>query len=274
MDKQKRVKKHTKLGKLINGELREHRSSYIVFSVLRIIVLIIMVRQFFLGNYESVFFCLLTLFLFYIPSWIQVTTNIELPPALEITIFLFIFAAEILGEINAFYVRVPGWDTMLHTINGFLAAAVGFSMVVILNSNKRLTFELSPFFMALTAFCFSMTVAVVWEFFEFGMDYFFMTDMQKDTIIHTINTVTLDETKTNTVVSINNINEVIINGNPLGVGGYLDIGLFDTMKDMIVNFVGAITFSLFGFLYAKSKGYKHALAQNFVPTTKKGKINR
>ncbi len=261
-------KKHTKIGKLINGELRKHRSSYIVFSILRIIVLVIMVRQFFLGNYQSVFFCLLTLFLFYIPSWIQVNTNIELPPALEITIFVFIFAAEILGEISAFYVRVPGWDTMLHTANGFLAAAVGFSMVVILNSNKRLTFELSPFFMALTAFCFSMTVAVVWEFFEFGMDYFFMTDMQKDTVIHAINTVTLDETMTNTVVSITDINEVLINGESLGVGGYLDIGLYDTMKDMLVNFVGAISFSFFGYLYSKSKGYKHALAQNFVPTTK------
>ncbi len=253
----------------IKDELQEHRSSFIVFNTLRIIVILVMVRQFFLGNYEGVFFCLLTLFLFYIPSWIQTKINIDLPPALEITIFLFIFAAEILGEINAFYVRIPGWDTMLHTLNGFLAAAVGFSLVVILNNNDKLTFELSPFFMALIAFCFSMTVAVMWEFFEFGMDMIFLTDMQKDTIINSLHSVALDETLTNTVVTIDGIYEIYINGEPLGLGGYLDIGLIDTMKDMIVNFVGAFIFSVCGFFYSKSKGYKRTIAQNFVPTQKK-----
>ncbi len=253
----------------LKKELHENKSTFIVFSILRIIVIVIMVRMIFLQNYESVFFCLLTLLLFYVPSWVKVKMRINLPPALEITILCFIFAAEILGEINAFYVKIPGWDTMLHTINGFLAAAVGFSLVVILNNNEKLTFDLSPIFMALTAFCFSMTVAVVWEFFEFGMDMIFATDMQKDTVINALHTVTLDTTLTNTVVSINDINEVYINGEPLGVGGYLDIGLLDTMKDMIVNFVGAVIFSVFGFIYVKSKGYKRSLAQNFVPTPKK-----
>ncbi len=266
--KQKENKIKKSFGKALEDELRENKSSFIVFSILRFIVVVVMVRQFFLQNYQSVFFCLLTLLLFYIPVWIQVKMRIDLPPALEITIFCFIFAAEILGEINAFYVRIPGWDTMLHTLNGFLAAAVGFSLVVILNNDKRLTFDLSPIFMALTAFCFSMTVAVVWEFFEFGMDYFFFTDMQKDTIINSIHTVSLDESLTNTVVSINGINEVYINDEPLGLGGYLDIGLIDTMKDMIVNFIGAVVFSVFGFLYTKSKGYKRSIAQSFVPTPK------
>ncbi len=257
-----------KLSQALKQEMRENKSSFIVFSILRLIVVAVLVRQFFLQNYEGVFFCLLTLVLFYIPSWVQVKMRIKLPPALEITILCFIFAAEILGEINAFYVKIPGWDTMLHTINGFLAAAVGFSMVVILNNNEKLTFDLSPLFMALTSFCFSMTVAVVWEFFEFGMDMIFFTDMQKDTVINAIHTVTLDTTLTNTTVSINNINEVFINGQELGVGGYLDIGLLDTMKDMIVNFVGAVVFSICGFFYVKSKGYKRTIAQNFVPTMK------
>ena len=106
-------------------ELREHKSSFIVFSILRILVLVVLVRQIMLANYEGAFFCILTLLLLYVPSWIQVKLRIELPPPLEITIFCFIFAAEILGEVNAFYVVIPGWDTMLHTINGFLAAAVG-----------------------------------------------------------------------------------------------------------------------------------------------------
>ena len=194
--------------------------------------------------------------------------RIELPPALEITILCFIFAAEILGEVNAFYVVVPNWDTMLHTLNGFLAAAVGFSMVMLLNDDERLTFDLSPLFLALVAFCFSMTIGVLWEFFEFSMDYFFGTDMQKDTVVHALHTVALDTTRSNKVVTIPDIQEVTINGEALGLGGYLDIGIIDTMKDLFVNFIGAVVFSVTGFFYAKSKGKKRTPAQNFVPSRK------
>ena len=248
-------------------ELREHRSSFIVFSILRILVLAVLVRQIMLASYESAFFCVLTLLL-YVPSWVQVKLRIELPPPLEITILCFIFAAEILGEVNAFYVVVPNWDTMLHTLNGFLAAAVGFSMVILLNDDERLTFHLSPFFLALVAFCFSMTIGVLWEFFEFSMDYFFGFDMQKDTVIHSIHSVLLDPTRTNTVVTIPNIQDVVINGQSLGVGGYVDIGIIDTMKDLFVNFVGAVVFSITGFFYAKSKGRRRTPAQGFVPSKK------
>lgn len=216
-------------------ELREHKSSFIVFSILRILVLVVLVRQIMLANYEGAFFCILTLLLLYVPSWIQVKLRIELPPPLEITIFCFIFAAEILGEVNAFYVVIPGWDTMLHTINGFLAAAVGFSMVMLLNDDDRITFHLSPAFLALVAFCFSMTIGVLWEFFEFGMDFFLGTDMQKDTVIHAIHSVSLDPTLSNKVVTIPDIQDVVINGESLGLGGYLDIGIIDTMKDLFVN---------------------------------------
>ena len=242
-------------------ELREHKSSFLVFSVLRILVIVSLVRQIMRGSYESAFFCLLALCLLYLPSWLQVKLRIELPPPLEITILCFIYAAEILGEVNAFYVVVPNWDTMLHTLNGFLAAAVGFSMVILLNDNEKLTFELSPFFLALLAFCFSMTIGVLWEFFEFFIDTFLHTDMQKDTII-------LDPTRSNQVVTIHNIQDVAVNGSSLGLPGYLDIGLIDTMKDLMVNFLGALVFSVTGFFYARSKGKKKTPAQNFVPSKK------
>lgn len=254
--------------KALQTELREHKSSFIVFCILRTLVLVVLVRQVMLRSYESVFFCALTLLLLYIPSWVQVKLRIELPPPLEITILCFIFAAEILGEVNAFYVVVPNWDTMLHTINGFLAAAVGFSMVMLLNDDERLTFHLSPLFLALVAFCFSMTIGVLWEFFEFSMDYFLGTDMQKDTIVHALHTVALDTTRSNKVVTIPNIQEVYINGEPLGLGGYLDIGIIDTMKDLFVNFLGALVFSVSGYFYARSRGKKKSPALNFVPTRK------
>ena len=255
--------------KAVEQELREHKSSFIVFYILRALVLVTLVRQLMLGSYESAFFCILTFLLLYVPSWVQVRLHIELPPTLEIIILCFIFAAEILGEVNAFYVRIPGWDTMLHTLNGFLAAAVGFSLVMLLNDDERLTFDLSPLFLALVAFCFSMTIGVLWEFFEFFMDLFFHSDMQKDTVIHAIYTVALDPTLSNTAVAVPDIREVAVNGQELGLGGYLDIGLIDTMKDLLVNFIGAAVFSVIGFFYAASKGRSQTAATRFVPSRKK-----
>ena len=258
----KREKKNFR--QAMEKELREHRSSFIVFYTLRVLVIVSLIRQIMLRSYESAFFCILTLVLLYLPSWIQVKLRIELPPPLEITILCFIFAAEILGEVNAFYVVVPNWDTMLHTLNGFLAAAVGFSMVLLLNDDERLTFDLSPFFLALVAFCFSMTIGVLWEFFEFGMDWFFHTDMQKDTVVNAIYTVALDPTLSNKVVAIPNIQDVVINGESLGLGGYLDIGLIDTMKDLFVNFIGAFVFSIIGYFYVKNRG-RGRFARRFIP---------
>ena len=268
--KQNRAKKQYKKAfkEAMAKELREHRSSFLVFSVLRLLVLATLVRQVMLANYEGTFFCALTILLLYVPSWVQVKLRVELPPPLEITILCFIFAAEILGEVNAFYERIPGWDTMLHTLNGFLAAAVGFSLVMLLNDDERLTFHLSPLFLALVAFCFSMTIGVLWEFFEFGMDFFLGTDMQRDTVVHAIHSSFLDPTRSNKVVTIPAISDVVINGESLGVGGYLDIGIIDTMKDLFVNFIGAVVFSITGFFYARSKGRTRTPAQSFVPSKK------
>lgn len=250
-------------------ELREHKSSFLVFSVLRILVIVSLVRQIMRGSYESAFFCLLALCLLYLPSWLQVKLRIELPPPLEITILCFIYAAEILGEVNAFYVVVPNWDTMLHTLNGFLCAAIGFALVDILNRSERFSIQLSPLFLAITAFCFSMTIGVLWEFFECTMDQFFFLDMQKDTVVHTISSVMLDPAGGNHPTAIRNITDVIVvtadgTQRALGLGGYLDIGILDTMKDLFVNFIGAVVFSIIGYFYVKSRG-KGRFARRFIP---------
>ena len=266
--KNRRRRESRPIRQAMKMELREHKSSFIVFLILRALVVVVLVRQYFLQNYEGVFLCALTILLLYAPSWLQVRLRIELPPALEITVLCFIFAAEILGDINAFYIVIPTWDTILHALNGILCAAVGFSLVVLLNGNDRLAFELSPFFMALTAFCFSMTIGVLWEFFECFMDQFFHTDMQKDTVIHAIYSVVLDPTRQNKAVGITGITDVAVNGKSLGLGGYLDIGLLDTMKDLFVNFIGALAFSTIGYFYAKSKGWKDTAARNLIPRRK------
>jgi len=268
LDNMKNIKnKFRNMKKAITMEIMEHKSSFIVYVILRSLVILAMILQIFNQNYENVFLCLLTLFLLTVPSFIQVQWKIELPTGLEIVMLIFIFAAEILGEISSYYIKYPLWDTILHTINGFLMAAIGFSLVDLLNQHNKETFNLSPAFMAVVAFCFSMTIGVVWEFFEFGMDTLFGLDMQKDTIIHAINSVTLDPTRTNTVVRIEDIQTVLINGQDLGLGGYLDIGLIDTMKDLIVNFIGAFIFSVIGFFYVKSRG-QGKFAKRFIPRTK------
>ena len=108
--------------KAVKMELRQHKSSFAVYIVLRALVILVMIRQIMNQNYENVFLCILTLLLLFIPSFIQVNFKIELPTTLEIIVLLFIFSAEILGEISEFYIFIPFWDTILHTLNGFLAA--------------------------------------------------------------------------------------------------------------------------------------------------------
>ena len=253
--------------KAIHMELREHKSSFLVFTVLRMLVVVTMVLQFFNKNYENVYLCVLTLLLLIVPSFLQVSIKVELPTGLEIIILLFIFSAEILGEIKAFYLRIPIWDTILHTLNGFLMAAIGFSLVDILNRGERFSFKLSPAYMAIVAFCFSMTIGVLWEFFEWGMDMFFHLDMQKDTVLTSITSVMLNTEGLNVPVTIGGITDVAVNGESLGLGGYLDIGLYDTMKDLFVNFIGAVVFSTVGFFYVKNRG-KGRFAKRFIPRLK------
>ena len=264
-NKEKRRKEKAKNPPL-RQQIKEAPVLFTVYVVLRVLVVLAMVLQFFNGEYFNVLLCGLTLVLFTLPSLIERKLKIEIPNVLEVIILIFIFSAEILGEIASYYVKYPGWDTALHTITGFLAAAVGFSLVELLNRTSS-KIDLSPFYLAFVAFCFSMTVACMWEFFEFSMDKFFGMDMQKDYIINTINTVTLDPTMSNKVVHIKNITQTSVNGVDLGINGYLDIGLIDTMKDMFVNFIGAVVFSIFGFFYERAilKGKKKNFAGNFIP---------
>ena len=250
------------------AEAKKKPAVFTVYIILRLIVVAILVSSILRGEYENAAICLLVLFLFLLPLFVQKNFGIELPSTLEIIILVFIFASEILGELGCFFINVPNWDSILHTTTGFLCAAFGFALIDILNRNDKIKFQLSPIYVALVAFCFSMTIGVLWEFFEFGMDWFFHTDMQRDTVINAIYSASLDPTRTNKVVAVKEIHDVVINGENLGLGGYLDIGLIDTMKDLLVNFVGAVVFSVAGYFYARSKGKKRAAALNFVPSKK------
>ncbi len=247
----------------------QHKPTAILFVILRLCVIAILIRKSILHEWESVFICLLTLVLLLLPSLVSSMLKITLPTVLEGIILLFIFAAEILGELNSFYICIPHWDTMLHTINGFCCAAIGFALVDLLNRNERFSLKLSPLYLAIASFCFSMTVGALWEIFEYSVDTLSASDMQKDTVVTSISSTLLDPTRSNKTVVISDISDVVLihsdgSEQRMGVGGYLDIGIHDTMKDLIVNLIGAAVFSVIGYFYVKKKG-KGKFASEFIP---------
>ena len=248
----------------------KHTGIKVLYAVLVGLVVLTAIRSAIRGEYSHVFFCVLTLLLFTLPSLVENNLDIHLPNVFEGLVLLFIYSAEILGEINCYYEKIPHWDTILHTVNGFMFAAFGFALLDIINRNSKIKFKLSPIYLALMAFCFSMTIGVVWEFFEYFADLLFAKDMQKDTYVNYINTVLLDPAQSNRVVSLNDITEVIIkygDGKELVLDRYIDVGLHDTIKDLLVNFIGASVFSVIGYFYVKRRG-NGKIARQFIPVLK------
>lgn len=244
------------------------KAKSLINMILSVIVAAIMVARFIRADYYSVFLCLLTLLLFNIPLFVEKKLHVTLPKELEAIILLFIFSAEILGEIGSFYTHIPWWDTMLHTINGFLMAAIGFALIDILNNSPKFHITMSPLFVAFVAFCFSMTVGVVWEFFEFSMDYFTLTDMQKDRMVPAISSVLINPSGLNDTIIIEDIVSTTVTlkdgTTKVIAGGYLDIGIIDTMKDLFVNLIGAVVFSIIGYFYIIGRN-NGVFAKKFIP---------
>lgn len=253
----------------MKGKFKSHlKSKSTVNLILSIIVAVVMVARFLRGDYYSVFLCMLTLLLFNIPLFVEKKLRVDLPKELEAIILLFIFSAEILGEIGSFYTHIPWWDTMLHTLNGFLMAAIGFALIDILNNSPKFHITMSPMFVAFVAFCFSMTVGVVWEFFEFSMDIFTLTDMQKDRMVTDISSVLLNPTGLNDEIILRDVVSTTVtlaDGTTHVIeGGYLDIGIIDTMKDLLVNLIGAVVFSVIGYFYIIGRN-NGVFARKFIP---------
>lgn len=251
--------KITRFIKRLKVRISLNKKQFIVYTVLRTLVILTGIRCLFTHNYESAALCALILVLFLVPSLFEELLEVSIPPLFQVLIYTFIYAAEILGEVNKYYTAIPGWDTMLHTINGFLCAAIGLSLVFILNRRDSKHLHLSPFYLAMAAFCFSMTIGVIWEFIEFTADHFLYLDMQKDVIITDIGSVSLDTTGSQIPVRVSNITRTIIetadSSQVVVDGGYLDVGINDTMKDLLVNFIGALTFCLIGYFYEKKHGF-------------------
>lgn len=257
-----------KFSKKMKQKYKEtNKKSIAVYLILRLLVVISMIFQILMGNLQNAMMCILSLLLFTIPTIVTEKLKIGLPSLLEALIYLFIFSSTILGEINNFYGIIPFWDTLLHTLNGFLCAGIGFSLVDILNQNSK-KINLSPLYVVIVAFCFSMTIGILWEFFEFTADNVFKTDMQKDRIVQSISSVELNPNEENVPIKINDIEKTQIYSKDGTIttidNGYLDIGIIDTMKDLFVNFIGAVIFSIIGFLHVKNRE-KYKFTENFIP---------
>ena len=249
-----------------------NKLNIIIYFTLRLLVVASLIAQGIHGNWNNVFLCVLTLILFTFPNIISKKFNIKLPNTLEVMVYFLIFSAEILGEIQNFYGIIPHWDTMLHTLNGFLCAAVGFSLVDILN-NENIHINLSPSFVALVAICFSMTIGIVWELCEYSVDHYLNKDMQKDRIVNKISSVKINPDLINEPVTIDNINKTIIYSDnnktkTIIENGYLELGLIDTIKDLFVNLIGAIVFSCLGYLYIINRD-SYRFTEFFIPRLNK-----
>ena len=159
------------------------------------------------------------------PGFLKRRANLNIPTSMLIVYVIFIYCAIYLGEVRNFYYRIPHWDTILHTFSGAAIGALGFSVVSLLNKLEKITFTLSPLFVALFAFCFAVTLGVIWEIYEFAMDYLLKTNMQKYAL----------ET-----------GELLIG----------QTALKDTMKDLIVDATGAFVMSVIGYISLKhNKGW-------------------
>ena len=169
--------------------------------------------------------CILGLIVIILPSIIEHKIKIEIPSRMMIVFILFIYAATFLGEVRNFYYTVPHFDTILHTLSGGMIGALGFSIIAFLNNSDKIPVTLSPLFVACFTFCFALALGGIWEIYEFLADGIMNTNMQKF---------------------------ALENGTPL-------IGrdaVTDTMKDLIVDAIGALVVSVIGYISLKyEKGW-------------------
>lgn len=160
--------------------------------------------------------CILGIFAFFLPNIISKKWDLNIPPLIYFTYILFLYCSIVLGEVRSFYYKYPYWDDLLHFFSGMMCGSIGFSIVALLNKNVE-SMHLSPIFIMMFAICFSVTIGVVWEIYEFSFDGILGLNMQK---------FALDD------------------GTQL-IGR---LALYDTMKDLIIDLCGAGLMSILGYI--------------------------
>ena len=173
--------------------------------------------------------CTLAIVVMFLPSIIQKKFNLAIPSYMFVLYFIFLYCAVYLGEVRNFYYSVPHWDTILHTFSGAMLGALGFTIAELLSDSPHRKVELSPFFIAFFGFCFAVAAGAVWEIYEYTIDSIMKLNMQKYAF----------------------------------EDGTLKLGraaLNDTMKDIIVDVIGALAMAVIGYIF-KKRSEKKRLAQ-------------
>jgi hypothetical protein len=208
----------------------------------------------------SYFYCLATVPFVALPPVLSVLFRRRMNLLFYI-LFTFYTIGPLLGAVYNFYYFISWWDVLLHMLAGVVFAVVGAQIADVLNKNNKTSYVLSALFGVLL----SIAIAVLWEFFEYGSDVFLQSDMQADTVIHAIYTKI---NRTDGIADVyENITETLVNQKSLGINGYLDIGLIDTMHDMIIETVGAVAF----LLYVLVDRNRHPMISDLPKDNHKGK---
>lgn len=248
------------MGKIREIIRKDIKRTSIVTIVLRAVIIGVviasLVNQIVITSWFGILMCTLALPMLLFPSFLALKFKIRMSAVLECGFYLGVFGAMIMGETWRLYGRIPLLDTILHTLSGFACAGLGFSLMLGLSNAKKI--QISAFVTVLIAFCVSMTVGVLWECAEFTSDSLLRTDAQKDFIVQDVATLYLyhgsDEERLIKIEDINHTDVFTGDGEVVRIeGGYLDIGLFDTMKDLLVNLLGALVFCVLGFIQLKTK---------------------
>ncbi len=189
------------------------------------------------GKWGHAGLCALSLALYFLPALVGVVFHARIPALLEGICICFAAAANLGGEVLGLYIHTPAWDAGLHFLWGILAAVIGYAMPDLLGRREGISGSLPRSAAVVISVSFAMLIAVLWEFTEFFVDLWFQTDMQKDSWIYCISSVMREPDGLNIAVT-EEINSVIVNGETWPA--YLDIGLRDTMSDLLWTFAGSI----------------------------------
>lgn len=175
----------SKANKEIDEIVIEKRDKILTY-IFRILLVLAIIGSIYTQNWLNTFTSLLTLTLTFATQFINKHTSIKVIHEINIIAMLFLFAAIFLGELFDFYYLFWWWDIFLHTLSGVFLGFVGFIAVYMLNGNPKIGVNLSPFFIAIFAFCFAVSLGVIWEVFEFTMDSLFNMNMQKSGLVDTM----------------------------------------------------------------------------------------
>jgi hypothetical protein len=163
-----------------------HRIYIILANLFRLLLLGAIIGNVLTDNWLNLFTSLLTLALTYLPIFLKDKNYIYIPPSFQLIILAFIFASLYLGELNEYYLKFWWWDIMLHTLSGVILGFIGFALIYILNKDTKVNLALSSLFIAIFSFTFAVSVGVLWEIFEFTMDWVFGLNMQKSGLVDTM----------------------------------------------------------------------------------------